>query len=99
MLRLDLLAAGFPEPEPNGVVLLTSGRSTRADLVFRVFKVIVEYDGQHHREDAVQWAKDVDRLNELAANGWIVIRVNKDTDRAGLIRLLGDALVSRGWAA
>jgi hypothetical protein len=99
MLRLDLLAAGFPEPEPNGAVLLASGRSTRADLVFRAFKVIVEYDGQHHREDAEQWAKDVDRLNELATNGWIVIRVNKDTDLARITRLLRDALVSRGWSS
>ncbi|MDQ0574503.1 DUF559 domain-containing protein [Agromyces albus] len=96
-LRLDLLDEGFPEPEPNGIVLLRSGRSTRADLVFRAFRVIVEYDGQHHREHARQWAKDVDRLNELAANGWMVIRVNKDTDLAVVFGLLRDALSSRGW--
>lgn len=98
MLRLDLIDEGFPEPEPNEIVQLRSGRSTRADLVFRAFKVIVEYDGQHHREDSVQWAKDVDRLSELATNGWIVIRVNKHSDRAWIFRLLRDALVSRGWS-
>ena len=97
MLRLDLVDAGFPEPEPNGVVRLRSGRSTRADLVFCAFKVIVEYDGQHHRDDATQWAKDVDRLNELAANGWVVIRVNKDTDRNAIFHLLREALVAGGW--
>ena len=98
-LRLDVIDAGFPEPEPNGVIRLSSGRSTRADLVFRRFKVILEYDGQHHRDDATQWAKDVDRLNELATDGWIVIRVNKDTPRAGVFRLLKNALSSRGWTA
>ena len=98
LLRLDVLDAGFPEPEPNGVVRLRSGRTTRADLVFRPYRVILEYDGQHHREDAKQWAKDVDRLNELAVNGWIVIRVNKDTRRRDVFQLLRDALTSRGWA-
>jgi uncharacterized protein YecE (DUF72 family) len=95
LLRLDVIDAGFPEPEPNGVVRLRSGRSTRADLVFRRHRVILEYDGQHHREDERQWAKDVDRLNELAADGWIVIRVNKHTRRAETFRLLRAALDSR----
>ncbi|NUT57365.1 MAG: DUF559 domain-containing protein [Agromyces sp.] len=92
LLRLDVVDAGFPEPEPNGVIRLRSGRSTRGDLVFRRQRVILEYDGQHHREDDLQWAKDVDRLNELAADGWIVIRVNKKSRRAETFRLLRAAL-------
>ncbi|WP_136706506.1 hypothetical protein [Agromyces sp. H66] len=96
-LRLRVIEAGFPEPESNGVIELRSGRSTHGDLVFRRWKVLLEYDGEHHREDG-QWAKDVDRLNELAGNGWLVIRVNRHSDFEVIARQLADALELRGWA-
>ncbi|MFD4422975.1 hypothetical protein ACFWN7_15940 [Agromyces sp. NPDC058484] len=96
-LRLEVIAAGFPDPEPNGIIQLRSGRSTHGDLVFRRWKVLLEYDGDHHREDASQWAKDVDRLNELAGNGWLVIRVNKRSRFGEIARQLADALELRGW--
>jgi len=96
-LRLRVIEAGFPEPESNGVITLRSGRSTRGDLVFRHWKVLLEYDGDHHREDDGQWAKDVDRLNELAGNGWLVIRVNRHSDFEVIARQLSDALELRGW--
>jgi hypothetical protein len=97
-LRLDVIAAGFPDPEPNGLITLHSGRKTHGDLVFRRWKVLLEYDGEHHRENDSQWAKDVDRLNELAANGWLVIRVNKRSAFDSIARQLSEALVLRGWA-
>jgi hypothetical protein len=96
-LRVVVIEAGFPEPEPNGVIVLRSGRKTHGDLVFRRWKVLLEYDGDHHREDAAQWAKDVDRLNELAANDWLVIRVNKRSPFDEVARQLSDALELRGW--
>lgn len=96
-LRLRVIEAGFPEPESNGVITLRSGRSTHGDLVFRQWMVLLEYDGDHHREDDGQWAKDVDRLNELAGNGWLVIRVNKHSEFEVIARQLSDALELRGW--
>ena len=98
-LRLAVIEAGFPDPEPNGVIMLRSGRKTHGDLVFRRWKVLLEYDGDHHREDAAQWAKDVDRLNELAANGWLVIRVNKRSPFGEVERQLSEALELRGWTS
>lgn len=95
-LRLRVIEAGFPAPESNGVITLRSGRSTHGDLVFRRWMVLLEYDGDHHREDDSQWAKDVDRLNELAANGWLVIRVNKRSDFDEIARQLSEALELRG---
>ncbi len=96
-LRLDIVAAGFPDHEPNGVIALSSGRATHGDLVFRRWKVLLEYDGDHHRESDSQWAKDVDRLNELAANGWLVIRVNRRSQFQSIARQLAEALELRGW--
>lgn len=96
-LRLDSIAAGFPDAEPNGVIRLRSGRTTHGDLVFRAWKVLLEYDGDHHREDDAQWARDVDRLNELAGDEWLVIRVNRRSRSEVWRRQLTDALGSRGW--
>lgn len=96
-VRLLLLRAGLPEPEPNGVIALLTGRSTHGDLVFREHKVLVEYDGDHHRTDPVQWARDVARLNDLADAGWHVIRINKSTPRAEVVARTVRALRERGW--
>ncbi|RXZ48899.1 hypothetical protein ESP57_07965 [Agromyces fucosus] len=95
--RLVLTRAGFPEPEPNGPILLRSGRRTRGDLVFRAYKVLVEYDGEQHLFDVGQWATDVSRLNDLIDDGWWVIRITKGTPRADLLARTARALADRGW--
>lgn len=96
-LRLVVLRAGLPEPEPNGVITLGDGRSTHGDLVFRRYRVLLEYDGEHHLTDPVQWARDVARLNDLADAGWLVIRVTKTMPRAEIIARTERALRQRGW--
>ena len=95
--RLVLTRAGLPEPEPNGPILLRSGRRTRGDLVFRAYKVLVEYDGEQHLFDVGQWATDVSRLNDLIDDGWWVIRITKGTSRAELLARTARALADRGW--
>ena len=42
-------------------------------------KIAVEYDGDHHRTDRAQFARDITRLEELADLGWTVIRVAAGT--------------------
>lgn len=96
-VRLLLLRAGLPEPQPNGEIRLRSGRVTHGDLVFRHYKVLVEYDGDHHRTDSAQWVRDVHRLNDLADAGWHVIRINKATPTAEIVARTERALRDRGW--
>ena len=96
-LRLTTLRAGFPEPEPNGAITLSSGRITHGDLVYRRYKVLLEYDGEQHRLDAAQFATDVNRLNDLSEDGWIVIRVGKHLSNDDVLVRLDRALRSRGW--
>jgi hypothetical protein len=98
-LRLLVLRApaGYPEPEPNGAIGLSTGARTFGDLVFRAYKVILEYDGGQHRTLERQFLRDVDRLNDLARDGWLVIRVHKDTKDAATLGWLDAALRSRGW--
>jgi len=74
LVRLMLRFARLPEPEVNGVIADTLGQFlARGDLVFRAWKVVVEYDGAHHRTDAHTWAHDLRRRELLEAAGWIVI--------------------------
>ena len=95
--RLTLVRARLPEPEPNGLIVLRSGRRTRGDLVFRRYRVLVEYEGEQHLFDVDQWSTDVARLNDLIDDGWWVIRVTKRMPSSELIARTTRALVDRGW--
>lgn len=96
-LRLRVLRSGFPEPELNAPIALGAGRTTHGDLVFRRYGVLLEYDGEQHRVDDVQFHRDVERLNDLAADGWIVIRIGRRLPLARAFDQLERALRSRGW--
>ncbi len=101
MLRLDLAAAGLPEPEVNGVICDENGAFVAyGDLVYRRYKVVVEYDGEQHRTDGAQYQRDIERLDELARLGWRVVRFTRlhrgATRREWIGRVIA-ALTSRGW--
>ncbi|WP_143231641.1 DUF559 domain-containing protein [Agromyces cerinus] len=96
-VRLALVRAGLPEPEPNAFIELRRGRRTRGDLVFRAYRVLVEYDGEQHLFDTAQWATDVARLNDLAEAGWRVIRITKQMSRAEIVARTERALRDLGW--
>jgi hypothetical protein len=96
-LRMRVLRAGFPEPELNSLIELPGDRDTHGDLVFREYRVLLEYDGEQHREDDVQFHRDVERLNDLAAAGWIVIRVGRRLAPERALDQLERALEGRGW--
>lgn len=76
LLRLLLLTAGLPEPEVNGEIHDGLGRRIgRFDLVYREFRVLVEYDGHQHRTDPVQYERDIARWDRAYEAVWRVIRV------------------------
>jgi hypothetical protein len=101
LVRLELVAAGLPEPRLNVEIFDHNGRFLgRGDIVYEEFLTIVEYDGDHHRTDPDQYDRDLIRLDDLAAAGWRVIRIAKGTffrDRDGIIRRVRDALRKAGW--
>lgn len=77
-LRLLLVRAGFPEPEVNSEIVNEYGAViAHGDLVYRKQKVVLEYDGGHHRTDEAQFNIDIDRLDEIMELDFRVIRVNK----------------------
>jgi very-short-patch-repair endonuclease len=60
------------------------------------YKVAVEYDGDHHRTNRRQYAKDQWRLRKLGALGWVVLRVIADDGPADVVRRVRAALARRG---
>ena len=99
-LRLVVVRAGLPEPEPNGRILNEYGAViAHGDLVFRKYRTILEYEGRQHAESDRQFSIDISRLDELMEDDWRVIRVDKYllARRATLIAKVTGALRKGGW--
>ena len=97
-LRLCLVIAGLPEPRCN-VVLGHDGRLIgRVDLLFDEVGLIVEYDGDQHR-DRAQWNVDLDRDDDFRATGFATVRVTRDRMRRPrlVVSKIHARLVERGY--
>jgi hypothetical protein len=69
-LRLVILDAGLPPPEPQVWVYDGSGRRAfRVDLAYRERKVGLEYDNQSHLS-LERLSADRSRMNWLSRRGW-----------------------------
>jgi Protein of unknown function (DUF559) len=77
--RLLLIANELPRPQTQIEVPGDWGKViARIDMGWEEWKVGVEFDGAHHWTDPALRARDIDRLAELEARGWIIIRVSAD---------------------
>jgi hypothetical protein len=77
--RLVLVRSGLPRPQTQIEVLNEWGAVlARIDIGWEEWKVGVEFDGAQHWTDPVQRTRDIDRLAELEARGWAIIRVSAD---------------------
>lgn len=72
--RLVIVAAGLPEPEVGVEVWNGPEFVGRVDLAYRVQRIAIEYEGDHHRTDKRQWRKDIGRVNRLQEIDWLAIR-------------------------
>ncbi|PJM78182.1 hypothetical protein CSQ86_02375 [Bifidobacterium felsineum] len=102
--RLALRSHGISQPVLNYEVPGIAFRSTAAitlDMAWPEYKVAVEYDGDHHRTDKVQWRRDQEKRDKLRGHQWIVFvatassLVNADA-RAEFAFNVARALASRG---
>ncbi|MBN9210600.1 MAG: hypothetical protein BGO45_01280 [Microbacterium sp. 71-36] len=76
--RLVMVDGGLPEPVLNHDVYDVDGFVACVDLAYPDLRVGVEYEGDQHRTDAVQWQRDLERYERLAAAGWRMIRVTRE---------------------
>jgi hypothetical protein len=98
--RLLLVRSGLRKPETQILVHDRFGYPfARIDMGWPDWKVGVEFDGAQHWTDPVQRTADIDRYAELAARGWIVIRVSSNLLRyrpAVVVARICDALRAAG---
>jgi len=80
-LRALLMLAGMDELTVNEDIHDRHGRFiARVDLVVRSARLVIEYQGDHHR-DPVQWHRDLTRRSKLEAEAWTVVEVGaRDLD-------------------
>jgi hypothetical protein len=99
--RLVLVAGGLPRPETQIEVLTDWGTVlARIDMGWEEWKVGVEFDGAQHWTDPARRTWDIDRLAELEARDWTIIRVSADLirNRPGVVvGRARSALVAAGY--
>jgi very-short-patch-repair endonuclease len=94
-LRLLLVRDGLAGP----VTQIRVGRR-RIDMGWPEWKVGVEYDGEQHWTNPDDYADDIERLEFLAAQGWIIVRVSGRQlryDRRGILKRVRRALERRNY--
>jgi hypothetical protein len=79
VLRVLIVLGGLPEPEVNRRIYGRSGRFLgEGDLVYRVQRQLLEYEGDGHRTDKAQFRKDITRREDFEDEGWGVLRITAD---------------------
>ena len=94
-LRLLLVRDGLRRPTTQ----IKVGKR-RIDTGWPQWKVGVEYDGEQHWTDPDKYAEDIERLEFLASQGWIIVRVSgRQLHRQPqeVVRRVRDALTQRGY--
>ncbi|GAB3617824.1 DUF559 domain-containing protein [Okibacterium endophyticum] len=100
--RLILTDAGLPEPDLDVDVHDENSMFIGCvDLAYESLKIAIEYDGDQHRTSREQFTRDIDKLEQLTAAGWRVVRLTS-THVFGysgreLVRRVRTALHERGW--
>lgn len=94
-LRLLLIDAGLPAPETQIPVTENWRTVGVLDMGWERYKVAAEYDGDQHRTDRRQYARDQWRLRKLNALGWIIVRVIAEDKPDDVMRRVREALIRR----
>jgi hypothetical protein len=72
-LRMLIVLAGLPEPVVNVILVHEDGTwRRRFDLCYPKVKLVVEYNGRHHREEP-QRSGDEARATELELEGYLIL--------------------------
>ncbi|QZY52111.1 hypothetical protein [Leucobacter tenebrionis] len=101
-LRLALAEWGAPEPELDFDVYDSAGRFLGcSEIAFPEFRVLHEYEGDHHRVRRKQWHRDVQKLRDYVRADWDPIRVTSSLlyrEPHKLRDQTFEALIKGGWS-
>lgn len=76
--RAVLRFSGLPTPEVNVPVDVGEDIEVIADLLYRIWRLVVEYEGVQHQEDRAQYNADLDRYALLRGAGIPYVQVTKE---------------------
>ena len=79
----------LPEPVRQHPVALGDGRQARIDLAYPELSLGIEADGRRWHSGRADFERDRARANQLAAQGWTILRFGPDA-----IRQRGDAVAA-----
>lgn len=97
-IRVAIWSRGLPQPLINHPVRDSRGVTVATpDFIWPLFRVALEYEGDHHRVDAKQWHYDVERFGRMQEIGWVALRgTSRDyRDPGPLLQRLEAILASR----
>lgn len=98
-LRLLLIDNGYPIPATQIPVPDQNGMPFAfLDMGWREIKLAVEYDGDQHRTNRLQYVRDQRRLPKVQEQGWEVIRVLAEDTQSEVLERVSEAFVRRGGA-
>jgi hypothetical protein len=99
-MRAVVVFSGLPVPEVNAEVRDAAGVLVGiGDLVYRRWRLLVEYEGRQHALDVRQFARDIDRYGDFRTLGWAYHQVTSERlarPRVMVLRI-HDELVRRGY--
>ena len=101
LTRLALVDAGLPEPALDVDVFAADGRAIGyTELAYVAQRILIEYEGDHHRTDRHQWDRDIEKHAACVEAGWTVIRLTSRHLRpspAPAVARIRAALMAAGW--
>jgi hypothetical protein len=99
-LRMLIVLAGLPEPVVNVVLVHEDGSwRRRFDLCYPRIKLVVEYNGRHHREEP-QRTQDESRVEELEPEGYLILAFEAEdiyVTPEETLHKIHRQLILRGW--
>lgn len=98
--RLVLECSGLPRPEVNLDVVDDDGVFLGCgDLVYLLWKLLIEYEGRQHAFDDHQFEGDIDRYAGFRKDGWEYLQVTKRKLRhpRSLVLEVHRLLLARGY--
>lgn len=98
--RAVLGFSGLPAPEVNGDVFADDGTFLGCgDLVYRLWRLLIEYEGRQHALDTTQFGRDIDRYGGFRGVGWEYYQVTQErlAKPRVLVARVHDLLVRRGY--
>lgn len=97
--RLLLVDNGFPMPATQVPIVDDDGEVfALVDMGWRDIQLAVEYDGDQHRTNRVQYVKDRQRIPRIERRGWGVNRIIAEDHERDALRWIYEMWLQRGGA-